>query len=205
MTPFVFGVGPVPRRRPTGERARRDAEETTIRQAGQGLAEFALASPVALILLFGIVEIGLLMFGVGTAAFAVGESARVGAEAGNQANADTQIIQSIRGTALTQTGIVQLNEIDIYRLTEDPITGNLAVDTTGCGGAGCVNRYDASGIPLITPEPWPALSRDVTNGSSDFLGVTLKYQYNWKSGTLLSASPLQLTAKYYVRLEPQTY
>ncbi len=205
MTSFVSVLGDAPRLRPARNGAKGEAKERTIRQAGQGLAEFSLASPIALILLLGIIEMGLLMFGVGTAAFAVGESARVGAEAGNQANADTQIIQIIRGTAVGQTGIVQVNEIDIYRLVEDPSTGNLSVDTTGCGGAGCVNRYDALGNPLLTPEPWPATSRDVTNGSSDFLGVTLKYQYNWKSGTLLSASPLQLTAKYYVRLEPQTY
>jgi hypothetical protein len=68
-----------------------------------------------------------------------------------------------------------------------------------------VNKYDLTGNPLLTPEPWTATSRDVTNGSSDFMGVTIKYQYRWKSGALIAATPLNLTAKYYVRLEPQTY
>jgi hypothetical protein len=45
----------------------------------------------------------------------------------------------------------------------------------------------------------------VTNGSSDFIGVIIKYQYNWKSGVLISATPLQLSATSTVRLEPQTY
>ncbi len=168
------------------------------------MTEFALVIPLLILLLMGVFDCGVLMFGVGTADYAVGEGARVGAEAGNAANADAQIAQAIGKTALHQP-FVQVKEIDIYRLIEDSSTGQLTMDTTGCGGAGCVNKYDASGGPLLTPEPWDASLRDVTNGSSDFLGVTIKYQYNWKSGTLLSAAPLQLSSTYSVRLEPQAY
>ena len=174
-------------------------------QRGQGVAEFALCAPIALMALLGIIEAGFLMFGVGTAAYATGEAARVGSEAGNQANADSQVIAVIVGTGLGQNGVVNVTEVDIYRLIEDPNTGALTVDTNGCGGGGCMNKYDLAGNPLLNPEPWTATSRDVTNGSSDFMGVTIKYQYKWKSGTLISAAPLSLTAKYYVRLEPQTY
>src|SRR6202011_2110216 len=182
-------------RRPNRRRASR----------GQGVAEFALCAPIALMMLLGIVEGGFLMFGVGTAAYATGEAARVGAEAGNSANADLQMIGTIDGTGLGQNGIVQVTEIDIYRLIEDPNTGALTVDTTGCGGGGCINKYDLFGTPLVTPEPWSASLRDVSNGSSDFMGVTIKYQYAWKSGALIASGPLLLSAKYYVRLEPQTY
>ena len=174
-------------------------------ERGQGVAEFALCAPIALIMLLGIVEAGFLMFGVGTAAYAPGEAARVGSEAGNSANADLQVIGTIDGTGLGQNGIVQVTEIDIYRLVEDPNTGQLTVDSNGCGGGGCINKYDLFGTPLINPEPWTAGLRDVTNGSSDFMGVTIKYQYRWKSGALIATGPLSLTAKYYVRLEPQTY
>ncbi len=172
---------------------------------GQGVAEFALCAPIAVVMLLGIVEAGFLMFGVGTAAYATGEAARVGAEAGNAANADMQVIGTIDATGLGQNGIVQVTEVDIYRLIEDPSTGALSVDTTGCGGGGCINKYDLYGTPLLTPEPWSAATRDVSNGSSDFMGVTIMYQYQWKSGTLIANGPLVLQAKYYVRLEPQTY
>jgi hypothetical protein len=180
---------------------------TTRRRAsrGQGVAEFSLCAPIALIMLLGIVEGGFLMFGVGTADYATGEGARVGSEAGNAANADLQVIGTIDQTGLGQNGIVQVTEVDIYRLIEDPNTGKLTVDSNGCGGGGCVNKYDLFGTPLINPEPWQSSLRDVTNGSSDFMGVTIKYQYNWKSGALIMNGPLSLTAKYYVRLEPQTY
>jgi hypothetical protein len=174
-------------------------------QRGQGAAEFALCAPIAVVMLLGIVEAGFLMFGVGTAAYATGEAARVGSEAGNAANADMQVIATIDATGLGQNGIVQVTEVDIYRLIEDPSTGALSVDTTGCGGGGCINKYDLFGTPLVTPEPWSPAIRDVSNGSSDFMGVTIKYQYRWKSGSLIANGPLNLQAKYYVRLEPQTY
>jgi uncharacterized protein (UPF0333 family) len=174
-------------------------------QRGQGATEFALCAPIAVVMLLGIVEAGFLMFGVGTAAYATGEAARVGAEAGNAANADMQVIATIDATGLGQNGIVKVTEVDIYRLIEDPSTGTLTVDSTGCGGGGCINKYDLYGTPLVTPEPWAPALRDVSNGSSDFMGVTIKYQYQWKSGTLIANGPLVLQAKYYVRLEPQTY
>ena len=172
---------------------------------GQGVAEFSLCAPIALVMLLGIVEGGFLMFGVGTAAYATGEAARTGAEAGNAANADMQMVGTIDASGLGQNGIVQVTEIDIYRLIEDPNTGALSVDTNGCGGAGCINKYDLFGAPLVNPEPWPSTQRDVSNGSSDFIGVTIYYQYRWKSGALIASGPLNLTSKYYVRLEPQTY
>src|ERR1700694_2880764 len=140
---------------------------------GQGTAEFALCAPIAVIMLLGIVEAGFLMFGVGTSAYATGEGARVGAEAGNAANADMQVVGTIVATGLGQNGIVQVTEIDIYRLNEDPNTGALTVDTTGCGGGGCVNKYDLSGTPLLNPQPWAPRLHAVTNGASDFMGVTI--------------------------------
>jgi TadE-like protein len=170
------------------------------------MTEFAIVMPLLIVLLLGVFDAGVLMFGVGTSDFAVGEGGRVGAEAGNSADADTQIIQAIQSTALHQP-FVQVNEIDIYRLNEDPITGALTVDANGCGGMACMNKYSANGNPLpgFSPEPWVAGTRNVSNGASDFLGVTISYQYNWKSGVLIQSGPLQLSSSYTVRLEPQTY
>jgi TadE-like protein len=170
------------------------------------MTEFALVLPILMFALLGVFDVGLLMFGVGTSDFAVGEGARIAAEAGNAADADAQVIQSIENTALHQP-FVQVNEIDIYRMNEDPLTGKLTVDTNGCGGRACLNKYDANGNPLpgYSPEPWVSSIRNVSNGVSDFLGVTIYYQYNWKSGVLLTNKPLQLSSSYYVRLEPQTY
>jgi Flp pilus assembly protein TadG len=171
-------------------------------RCGQGLTEFAIVMPLLIVMLLGVFDAGVLMFGVGTSDFAVGEGARVAAEAGNAADADAQIIQAIQNTALHQP-FVQVTEIDIYKLNEDPVTGKLTADANGCASNPCLNKYDANGNPLTAP--WASSTRNVTNGSSDFIGVIIKYQYNWKSGVLISATPLQLSATSTVRLEPQTY
>jgi len=79
------------------QRAPSGAQQLGRRRASraQGTAEFALCAPIALIMLLGIVEAGFLMFGVGTSAYATGEAARVGAEAGNAANADMQVVKTL--------------------------------------------------------------------------------------------------------------
>ena len=43
------------------------------------------------------------------------------------------------------------------------------------------------------------------NGTSDFIGVTIKYTYTWKAGFFTPLGPIKTTAVSYVRLEPQSY
>jgi hypothetical protein len=61
-----------------------------------------------------------------------------------------------------------------------------------------------NGTPL-GPIPWPASSRNVGNGTSDFIGVTIYYTYTWKAGFFAPLGPLRTTAVSYVRIEPQSY
>ena len=39
----------------------------------------------------------------------------------------------------------------------------------------------------------------------DFVGVTVYYQYNWKTGVFSAAGNLPLNNTVYIRLEPQLY
>jgi Flp pilus assembly protein TadG len=167
------------------------------RSRGQTMTEFALVSPVLLLVLFGILESGLLLFSVGTARFAAGEAARQEAESGNAANADSFSIQVVRGTALGTTNLAQVQHIDIYKLQEQA-NGTLTVVP------GTVDSYNLDGTPRGAI-PWPSSSRDVKNGESDFLGVTIYYRYTWKTGLFLFAGPLNLNQSFAIRLEPQTY
>jgi len=66
------------------------------------------------------------------------------------------------------------------------------------------NRYALDGSPMM-PEPWPAASRNVGNGTSDFLGVTVRFTYRWKAGFLAPLGSLRSSATQYIRLEPQSY
>src|ERR1700737_1944873 len=153
------------------------------RSRAQAMTEFAIVAP--------------LLFVVGTARWSTAEVARQESESGNAANADSVSIAALRKSAIGTTTLGSVNEIDVYHLIEQ-MNGTLTVDLNK------YNRYDINGNPLA-PITWPSPTRHVRNGQSDFLGITLHYQYNWKTGVFLSGAPLQLQQLYEIRLEPQTY
>ena len=167
-----------------------------VRQRGQALTEFALVAPLLLVVLFGIIDGGLLLFTVGSARFAAADGARVAAQLGNATNADTSAVQTIRTGPLGQTALASVTHVDIYRLTQGG-GGALSVDATA------YNSYRIDGSTIS--QTWPPSSRDTQNGASDFLGLTVYYTYGWKSGSLLGTGSLQLASTVYVRVEPNTY
>lgn len=164
---------------------------------GQTLTEFALVVPVLLMLVMGVVDGALLMFSVGTARYAASEGSRLGSQLGNASSTDSQVVALIRQN-VTSTQLFDVSEIDIYKLNQDG-NGNLTPDPT------FYNRYRLDGSPMISPEPWPAASRNVGNGTSDFIGVTVNFSYTWKAGFFAPLGPIRTTAVSYVRLEPQSY
>ncbi len=166
------------------------------RTRGQTLTEFALVVPVLLVLIMGVLDGALLMFSVGTARYASAEGSRVAATLGNVANTDSQVLATIRQT-VGSTQLFTVDEIDIYKLNQDG-NGNLTQDLAN------TNKYALDGTPL-NGTPWPASSRNVGNGTSDFIGVTVNYTYTWKAGFFAPLGPLKTTAVSYVRLEPQSY
>jgi Flp pilus assembly protein TadG len=161
------------------------------------MTEFAIAVPILFLLVMGVLDGGLLMFSVGNARYAAGEGSRLAAQLGNTANADQQVLQAVQQT-VGQTSLYDVNEIDIYRLNQDG-NGNLTPDLSR------YNRYRSDGTPKVSPEPWPASSRNVSSGGSDFLGLSIKLTYRWKAGLFASLGPVTTTATYYVRLEPQSF
>lgn len=169
------------------------------RMRGQSIAEFAITLPVLSFLLFGVMEGGLLMFSVGSARIAAGEAARQESESGNAANADQLTLQVIRNTALGTTSLSAVNHIDVYHLIENG-NGTFTVDNSK------YNKYNLDGTTYSGwTNTWPSSSRNVINGQSDFIGITIYYTYFWKSGLVLGQPPLALNQSFYVRLEPQTY
>jgi Flp pilus assembly protein TadG len=167
------------------------------RPRGQALVEFAIVAPILFFFLLGVVECGLLLFVVGTARFGAGEVARQESESGNAVSADQTSIAVLRATAIGTTSLASVTEIDVYRLIEQG-SGALTADPAH------YNKYRLDGT-VIGATSWPPSMRDVVNGESDFLGVTVFYQYNWKTGIFLAAHPLQLQQAFEIRLEPQTY
>jgi len=148
-------------------------------------------------MLFGVLEGSLLLFVVGSARFSAGEAAREASEAGNAVDADQRIVLQVRESAMGRTSLARVTSVEIYKLNEQP-NGSLVKDPVK------VNRYQIDGTP-IGAIAWPSSSRNVTNGSMDFVGVTVNYRYDWKTGVLLSSGPFISNQSVYIRLEPQTY
>ena len=161
------------------------------------MTEFALVVPVLLMLIMGVLDGAMLMFSVGTARYAASEGSRLASQLGNADTADSQVVTLIRNN-VTSTRLFDVTEIDIYRVDQD-LNGNLTPDPT------YYNRYALDGTPLLSPEPWPASKRNVGNGTSDFIGITINFSYTWKAGLFSPLGPIKTTAVSYVRLEPQSY
>jgi Flp pilus assembly protein TadG len=117
------------------------------RQAGQSVVEFALAIPVLLTLLFGVLNIGVLITDKVVAAFATRQGARVAAELGNAAGSGLtlqQVDQNIEQTVLASAanlGFATITEVDIYQ-----------ADATGAPANGSFNPatdpYDSYVAPF---------------------------------------------------------
>jgi Flp pilus assembly protein TadG len=159
------------------------------------MTEFAIAVPILFLLVLGVLDGGLLMFSVANARYAAGEGSRLAAQLGNQATSDQQIIQAVQ-RIVGQTSLYDVNEIHIYKLNQDG-GGSLTQDPT------LINKYRSDGSAIQTP--WLASTRNVRSGSSDFLGVTINYTYNWKAGLFAALGPVTTKATYYIRLEPQSF
>jgi hypothetical protein len=160
--------------------------------------EFALVLPVIMLLFVGSLEASLLMFSRSTAESAAGEAAKIASQAGNAPNADDLSVQTVRDSSLGHTRLARVNEVDIYRLLQDPLTGAITIDSAH------VNQYRLDGTPIGSVN-WPPASRDITSTSADLLGITIDYTFPWQTGLFGSIPPPHLRATYYLRLEPQVY
>jgi Flp pilus assembly protein TadG len=166
------------------------------RRRGQTLTEFALVVPVLFMLIMGVLDGALLMFSVGTARYASAEGSRLAAQLGNVSTSDAQIVGAVRNVVGT-TQLFSVTEVDIYKLNQNA-QGDLSPDL------GHYNRYALDGT-AIGPITYPAAGRNVGNGTSDFIGITVNYTYNFKAGFFSPLGPIRTTAVSYVRLEPQSY
>jgi Flp pilus assembly protein TadG len=166
------------------------------RPRGQALVEFALVAPVLVFILFAILEASLLLFTVGSARFAAGDAARLESEAGTNTDADSSSVTLIRTGPFGLTRLATVTSIDVQRMVLQS-NGTLVAD------ASKKNSYLLDGTAISVT--WPPGARNVRSASSDYLALTINYQYAWLSGRLLGAGPLSLTQTFDVRIEPQSY
>ena len=175
------------------------------RELGATLIEAAIILPTLLLILLSIMELGLAFKDFLTTDFAAKEGARVGALAGNDIEADCEIIQSIVA-GYTATDFDDLNSITIFEVSE-----------SGAAVPGNQNEWRFPNNPSDDPsdcddwnkiETWDSASRDVSLGASAnlaILGVTVDTRHEWVTGFPPWRGEMNIVRTAIQRLEPEAF
>ncbi len=134
---------------PTPDRRLRHRPTDRSTPDGQALVEFALVIPIFLLLLMGLVEFAFLMNGLLSINYASRDAALIGAEAGNGAGADCQILRKVELDVSAPASAANITEVQIYRTNS---SGQL-LDTNGdvtSGPGQSVDTYSRTGSTTCT-------------------------------------------------------
>jgi hypothetical protein len=154
------------------------------RSSGQVLVEFALIFPMLLVVIFGTIELALILSSLGGFNFAARDGARLGSLLGRsnpQADQDivTLVDSHVQGLVMAK-GL----EVDIFRAASDGNCLNLpsgggaevSVDDPSCAK----NRFNMDGsLYLGSSIQWPVSARNDTLANADYLGVRILFRYTF--------------------------
>jgi Flp pilus assembly protein TadG len=181
-------------------------------ERGAALVEMAVVLPLLVLLVFGLVEFGLLFREKMTIASAATSSARTGATMGARDEADIRILQALEAGLYDQVDASVLISVDIFKANE----------TTGVKDATNVNTYYFAPATACRwnpcPDPddptfayggsWVPSGRDTTldpgGGGLDVLGVEIVYHHT-AATNLIPGVDRDLTERALVRLEPDVF
>ena len=179
----------------------------TGRERGAVMVEMAIALPLLLLLIIGMIEFGLLFHERLTIASAVSSAARTGATMGIRDEADFAILQALEAGLYEQVDPAVIIQVDIFNA--DPISGARTGNydryyyqplATGCKWSPCPDL--AQDGPQGT---WVPSTRDTTldegGGGLDVLGIEIIYHHSAISG-MIPGIERDLTERALVRLEP---
>ncbi len=169
------------------------------------MIEFALILPIMLMLMISLLELGMAFRDFLTVSYTAREAARVGSLAGNDPEADCNIVQSV----VTAFGPSDLEgvEIQIFKASENtgnPETGKVNTWTLNPGQ----NPADCSPPNWSVFEQWPSVDRQVNVSDTlelDILGVTIVTEHDWITGLPPWRGTMDLTRTALQRLEPEAF
>jgi Flp pilus assembly protein TadG len=176
-------------------RLRRDPE------SGATMLEFAIAAPVVILLIVGLVEFGFGFIDLQTVASATTSGARVGSAFGSVALADEIIQDAVTDGLSDLRASSQVQELWVYQsnangdVVDETNTTNKYIPDGG-GGWVCDNAC-----------PWTPASRTTDLSASvgvvnrDYLGVRVIFNHEWVTGLLPLPAPTW-TDDAIVLLEP---
>lgn len=184
-------------------------DHTQQRERGAALVEMAIIAPVLILLVFGILEFGLVFKNRLTISHSANSAARVGSTIGTDPAADLLILQAVEAGFIGAVNPSVVNYVDIYQ--SDAAGSKLAFNRYHWDAASACHWNpcpDPLGVPVYgNPSGWgdPSNRDVVLDGDGlDTLGVEVNYTHNWVSG-VLGFGPQNWSEHARVRLEPDVF
>lgn len=180
-------------------------------ESGVAIVEMAIVLPLLILLVFGIVEYGLLFKEKLTVASATTSAARTGATMGTLEAADFRILEAIEAGLFNQVDSSVLISVEVFRA--DPVTGAKTGDVnfysftpvTACRWTPCPDPTDAT---FMYGGSWIPAGRDTTleptGGGVDLLGIQVNYHHTSVTN-LIPGVDRDLTEIARIRLEPDVF
>ena len=178
--------------------------------SGATLVEASLALPILLLVLIGILELGLAFKDYLTVSYLSKEGARIGALAGDDAEADCAILRGLGGLA-TQGDLNRIDSIQIFKADEgtgDQGITNVAQRVDGRDPTVCSVPADPSIDGWVfTAQPWDPTSRQAAVGSQplDIIGVRIQLNREWVTGFPPFSGSSTVDEVTITRLEPNVF
>jgi hypothetical protein len=184
-------------------------------EGGAALVEMAIILPLLVLLVFGIIEYGLVFKEKLTIAAAAASSARTGATMGTRAEADFAILQALEAGLFDQVDTGVLISVDIFKAT--PSTGAKTTfmntytyepSNPACKWDPCPDPTPGNFEGYGVPGNWPPADRITTllpgGGGLDVLGIEIVYHHSAVT-QLIPGIERDFTELARVRLEPDVF
>ena len=187
------------------------------RERGSAIIEAAIVTPVFFLLLFGVLEVGLLFRSNLTTTHASRDGARAASVYGRESETDFLVLQTIRHAA-DAMGVDAIEFVVIYKL--DTPTSPMDSDCLVASKVDVCNRYVRSDFDLAldytngNPTPhfrcaagtavdrfWCPADRDSSIGNADYVGVYIQTEHDYITGFFGESRLLDDTT--VIRIEPE--
>jgi Flp pilus assembly protein TadG len=169
---------------------------------GATMVEAALIFPLMILMTVSILELGLAFKDFLTLSFTARDAARVGALAGNDPDADCNLIQAIvAGFGASSLDGVTIEIFKASESTGNPVPGNVNTWRITSG-----DPTDCTDWTVL--ETWPSTTRQVTVGPTtklDILGVTIDTTHTWVTGLPPWRGTMNVSRTALQRIEPEAF
>ena len=174
-------------------------------EGGATLIEASLVMPIMLLIMIATLELGLAFKDFLTVSYATREGSRIGALAGNDLDADCDIVHGVLDIIGGASNMDKFQGLQIF--AADPDTGNRILAKTNTWKYVGSDPYDCENDWTIT-ENWPAHTRNVVFGTSselDIIGVRIAYTHDWITGFPPFRGTFTVDEQTITRMEPEAF